>query len=422
MNGITIAASEWNKNKYHLNCQNGTLDLSTLILKPHDPTDLLTKITNVNYDPDASDGAWNDHLKYFLPNENVRRELQRNLGIGICGALLAEILPIWYGTGGNGKTTTSNILQKLLGEYVRNAPANVLMRKRNEDHPEAIADLAGSRLVFCEEITGGQKLAEGVVKSLTGGGVKRSRMLYGNRFTFEQTFNIYLLVNDKPKIDGTDFGIWRRVRLIPWEVTVDVDKQKPQTEILKRLEENGSAILNWLIAGLKDFEKDTKWVAPEVIAATNDYRAKENSVVGFIMKECELNMAFMSTKSELFDFYVKYCTELSIEPTGKRDFGEILTEHYKIKDKKGTGGQRLWVGIKIKEEKLNSGSIFEDNKQENSGFSGITTMFSESVKKNNNTDTFQNTPENATKATDGKKDAINTIAEVFEGTVIKDIW
>src|SRR5690606_23966093 len=130
------------------------------------------------------------------------------------GADLEEMLPIWYGTGANGKSTTARVIQGALGDYAGRAAPNLLVERRHAEHPTEIADLCGSRAVFSVEVGAQARLDEARIKDLTGGDPIKARYMRGDFFTFEATWTLFLLANHKPIITGSDHGIWRRVRLI----------------------------------------------------------------------------------------------------------------------------------------------------------------------------------------------------------------
>ena len=280
--GFLTLPDQWDADPWLLNIGNGTLDLRTGTLRPHSPDDLLTKLAPVSYDPQAAGGYWQAHLDRFLPNPNVRRQVQRDLGLALVGATLEEALSVWYGIGRNGKTTTAKTLLKVLGDYSDRAAPNLLIQSKHERHPTELADLAGLRLVFSIEVDQGKHLAEALVKDLTGGDRKKGRFMRQDFFSFEQTFSITLIVNHKPIITGTDVGIWRRIRLIPWEYRITDAERRPQDEVVAELTSEGPAILNWLLAGLRDWQSSYYWVAPEVQVATDAYRAEMDVLGDFI--------------------------------------------------------------------------------------------------------------------------------------------
>jgi len=347
--GILTRPKEWDRNPWLFNVANGTLDLKTGELHEHDANDLLTKLAPVNYDPQATSRAWETHLDMFLPEPKIRRQVQRSLGVALVGTTLEEKLDLWYGIGANGKTTTARALMAVCGDYTLRAAPDLLIASKHDRHPAEIADLAGSRLVFSVEVDEGKKMAEALVKDLTGGDVKKARYMYQDFFQFEQTFSIMLITNHKPAVTGTDVGIWRRIRLIPWEhaVTEYQGRRRPQEEVVSELIDGGSAILNWLLAGLTDWQHDHEWTAPEVQAATEAYRQEEDVLGGFLADCCELGPRYVAQVSELYEAYTTWCTKNGEEPMKKAQFGKFLRRRGITQIEAGHENMRSWKGIRI---------------------------------------------------------------------------
>jgi len=345
--GFHTDAEAWDADPWLLNVANGTIDLRTGTLKPHDPADLCTKLAPVTFDPEAKGPTWEAHLSYFLPDGNVRRQVQRDLGMALVGADLEEMLPIWYGVGANGKSTTARTIQAVLGDYASRAAPNLLIQRRHEQHPTEVADLAGRRVVFSVEVGSGAQLDEAKAKDLSGGDRIKARYMRQDFFEFDSTWTIFLLCNHKPVIGGTDVGIWRRVRLIPWTVSMPRQEQQPQEEVVVRLVAEGSAVLRWLLDGLADWRRDPHWLADEVRAATKDYRAEQDRLAGFLAECCEERLRVSVGVGELYDAYAAWCEEAGEEPLGKRAFGERLRDRG-ITQKRPPGGRtRRWVGIRL---------------------------------------------------------------------------
>ncbi len=338
----------WDAHPWLLNVLNGEIDLHTGQLRPHEPAHLLTKLAPVEHDPTGGNGAWESHLERFLPDPDVRRQVQRDLGRSLVGVTGKETLSLWYGTGANGKSTTVRALQAVLGDYAAKAAPNLLVASKYERHPTEIADLAGRRLVFSIEIADGKKLAEELVKELTGGDRLKGRFMRQDFFEFDQSFTLTLIVNHKPIITGTDDGIWRRIRLIPWTYRIPDDERRPQDLVLAELVADGSAILNWLLAGLQDWQANHYWVAPTVAAATEEYRAEQDVLGGFIFDCCELKERATVEVGALYDAYTEWAEQVGEEPINKRWFGKLLRERG-LSQKREAGGARTrkWVGIRL---------------------------------------------------------------------------
>lgn len=324
--GIRTQYFEWDRHPWLFNLQNGTIDLKSGILQDHDPDQLLTQISPVEYKQNADAGLWNAHLERFVQSSNVRREIQRNLGMSLCGAKNNEIFPIWFGSGANGKSTTIKAIQTVMGNYVIKAAPDILISSKFEKHPAEIADLCGSRLIFSVETDDQKRLAEARVKELTGGDTLKARKMYGDFFQFEPTWTIFLLTNHKPIIRGTDHAIWRRVRLIPWTVKIEDKDKLPQDEVIKYLMEEGSGILNWLIEGLRDVMDNPSWQADEVRAATEEYRHDQDSLSGFFDACCEIGRSFFCGSGELYDAYVSFSEGIGEKPFTHKTFSKCLKE------------------------------------------------------------------------------------------------
>lgn len=344
--GFLTFAEDWDADPYLLNVKNGTLHLKTGILQPHRAEDLLTKQVQADYDPDFEGPMFKRHLDYFLPDLEIRRQVQRDLGVGLVGATLQEFLPFWYGSGANGKTTTLRAILEVLGGYGLRAAPNLLIQSKHERHPAEVADLMGSRVVFSVEVDQGKQLAEALVKDLTGGDRKKARFMRQDWFEFEQTFTMFLVVNHKPAISGVDHAIWRRVRLIPWGETLPQAQRRPQEEVVGELVAEGSAILNWMLEGLQDWQNNRHWLAPAVQAATDEYRAQQDRLRTFLDDCCEIGPHFTVTVAELYDAYTRWCDTAGEEALGKGDFGNRLRERG-LSTRRGAKGARAWSGIRL---------------------------------------------------------------------------
>jgi len=349
--GLLTQYFEWDQYPWLLNVNNGLIDLHDMTLIDHDPDKLITQIAPVDYDPTATGVLWQSHLEKFLPDADTRREVQRNLGLSICGAQNSEIFPIWYGTGANGKSTTIKVIQQVLGNYAIKAASDILIASKFDKHPAEIADLCGARLIFSVETDDQKRLAEAKVKELTGGDTMKARKMYGDFFQFEKTWTIFLLTNHKPIIHGTDHAIWRRIRLIPWNVKIEDKEKLPQDEVIKLLGDEKPAILNWLLNGLKDSIDDTNWQAEQVRVATEDYKHDQDCLSGFIDSECDIDSNYRVDTGELYQAYANYCKSMNDEPYKMRTFTKMMKEREYI-IVRGTGNKSNFVGLRIKGSEL----------------------------------------------------------------------
>ncbi len=350
---LQVSRSDLDRDPWLLNLLNGTLDLRTMTLREHRREDLITKLAPVHYDPSATSTAWEEHLNLCLPNVHVRRHLQRSLGKAVVGAVLDETLDLWYGAdGANGKSTTARVVMKLLGDYARKAAPKLLVRSKHERHPTEIADLAGSRVVFSVEIDAGDQLNVALVKDLTGGDTLKARFLYENHFEFSRTFSLFLLVNHLPVVESADGGIWRRLRVVPWTVQIPVERRRPQDEVVQELTEgtNGSAVLNWMLAGLVDFMNDRNWVPQEVQMATIAYRYEQDPLLAFIEERCDLHPRYQVGYTALYNAYKEWCYLSGQEPVSQTMFTRGLLDRGIQKRRVGHEKMMVLFGVRLKPE------------------------------------------------------------------------
>ena len=250
-------------------------------------------------------------------------------------------MPFLHGGGANGKSTIVETLLKMLGsDYAMKAAPDLLMANRGESHPTDRADLFGKRFVACVETEEGRRLAEALVKELTGGDRVRARRMREDFWEFTPTHHVWLAGNHKPAISGTDHGIWRRIKLIPFDVVIPEAEQDKNSA--HKLAAELPGILNWTIAGCLDWQKNGMQEPAIVRAATQEYSAEEDVVGEFITDYCELGN-FMAPATELYKAFVA-ATDSKMT---QHAFGSRLRQrgHEKGRTKKGKHG---WKGLRLK--------------------------------------------------------------------------
>jgi putative DNA primase/helicase len=324
---VVVAVDELDAHPMLLAARNGTVDLSTGTLRPADPTDLLTRGVDVDFDPEATSERWRAFLEQiFSGNSDLIAYVQRLLGYCLTGDVNEHVVPVLTGPGANGKSTLIGLIQDLLGEHATTAPEGLIIRREHEPHPERLAMLRGRRLVVSAELEHRAVLAEAVVKVLSGGDTVSARELYGRRFNFKPTHKIVLVTNHRPRVHGTDHAIWRRLRVVPFEVVIPPESQD---RALRRglLQEDGPAVLAWLVQGAVQWHG---WGLGDVIAvraATDEYRAAEDTMATFLA-ECTVPIGTARTKvGVLYDAWRSWCEKAGEQPGRKQDFTSGLAEH-----------------------------------------------------------------------------------------------
>lgn len=284
---IRIDHGQLDRHPYLLNVYNGTLDLRTGALIPHDRRHFLTQQANVMYDAEATCELWDTFITdAMLGDEDLVNFLQVSSGLMLCGDVSRQVIWCHHGGGSNGKSTFLTSLTNLLGDYAVAAPPNFLMMRHSEGHPTEIAMLYGKRLVTAIECEGGKRMRESFVKVMTGGDKVAARRMREDFWMMDPTWHIHVAFNEPPTITGTDDGIRRRLRIVPWRANFKGPRE--DTSIKRRLEspELRSGILNWCLAGMRDFLTRGLPENPTVRAATDEYISEQDLLAQFIEEEC----------------------------------------------------------------------------------------------------------------------------------------
>ena len=235
----------------------------------------------------------------------MRLFIRRLLGLSLEGKVTAHILPIFYGDGANGKSTLTDAVMNALGDYADAADPDLLRARTFDAHPTGVADLFGLRLALVHETDVGHRLAEGTVKQLTGGDRLKARRMREDFWSFEPSHTFVMLTNHKPGVGGTDEGIWRRLRLVPFEVVIPAAER--DEELAGKLAEEAGAILAWLVAGYLDWRKNGLAEPGKVTEATQAYRADSDPLGRFLAEKCDEGTSFSARSSHLFAAYEKWC-------------------------------------------------------------------------------------------------------------------
>lgn len=330
------------KDPWALNCLNGTIDLRTGTLRPHDPDDYITKLCPVAYNPNARSGVWEDVLaKVTLESGLTTRPLagflQRWFGYCATGSTREQCFVVHYGNGSNGKSTIIDTISMVLGDYAGSAAPGLLVGKANERHPTELADLFGRRMVTSHETNDGGHLREDVVKQLTGSDPVKARYMRADFFEFDPTHKLQLLTNHKPIIKGTDGGIWRRVLLMPYlarfaskeEVIAGRAHFIKDTDVPERLKSEAPGVLAWLVRGAREWFTDGLQPPDVVLAASRDYQTEQDRVGQFVAENCEFDVLAREVLAGgfgdgLYGAYRSWCQESGLFPISKQRFAEEL--------------------------------------------------------------------------------------------------
>ena len=243
---VPVHPLEFDMDPYRFNVLNGTINLKTGRLGSHRRQHRITKRADVIFDPAARCPSWLGFLNdIYKGNENLIDFTKRLFGYCLIGALTEQVIVILYGTGANGKSTLLGVLRLLAGDYAYHARPEVFASKRQEPQGFELVPLAGARVVTTAETRAGKHLDEALVKEMTGGEPVTCAPKYGDFFSFQPVFTPIIATNHKPVIRGANEGIWRRVLLVPFDVTIPEDQR--DKELPHTLKGELSGILNWAL-------------------------------------------------------------------------------------------------------------------------------------------------------------------------------
>ncbi len=346
---VAIKPDDFDKDKFLFNCLNGTLDLRTGKLFPQRKEDCITKLAHVRYDPYAKCPQWINFLKRIMDNNtNLIDFLKRSVGYSLTGDTSEQCLFIFFGSGANGKSTFLRAVNMLIGDYGQQTATETLLVKQKGAIPNDIARLKGSRFITACEAEAEQRLAESLIKQMTGGDIISARFLHQEWFDFEATYKIFLGTNHKPVIKGTDHAIWRRIKLVPFEVTIP--EQERDGSLLDKLQDELSGILTWAVQGCLEWQNNGLGVPEEVSEATNEYRDEMDIMNDFVTECCIQDKGYTVLSKDLYNAYKTWCEENGEYPLKKNAFSRRLGEKGFATGRIGMGGARGWKGIKLQEE------------------------------------------------------------------------
>lgn len=340
--GIPVLPDDFDADPWSLNVQNGTLDLRTGELRPHSRDDLMTKVVAAEYREDASCPLWTAFLERIMGgNEALIAYLQRVVGYALTGDTREQCLFMLYGTGANGKSTFLETLRALFGDYGQQADFSTFLYSKDDRVRNDIARLMGRRFVAAIEADAGRYLAEVLVKQLTGSDTIAARFLFKELFEFHPTFKIFLAANHRPSIRGQDHAIWRRIRLIPFEVTIPAEER--DRDLLAKLRTELPGILAWAVHGCMEWQHRSLAEPSPVLRATDEYRQDMDVLAAFLDERCVASPGARGTSKALYDAYCAWCQDNAEDPVSARVFG------LRLKDKGFRQGRtersRHWIGI-----------------------------------------------------------------------------
>lgn len=343
---LPITPDDLDTEPWLLTVQNGTVDLHTGDLQAHQRDDLVTKLAPVAYKPADACPLWMAFLNQILAqNQTLIEFLQCAIGYSLTGDTSERVLFLLYGTGKNGKTTFLETIRAILGDYALRTPTSTLMTHRHDIIPNDVARLRGARFVSASESEENRRLAESLIKDLTGQDTVSARFLFGEWFDFRPECKVWLGTNHKPQIRGTDNAIWDRIRLVPFTVRIPDDQQDPH--LREKLLTEAPGILAWAVRGCLAWQQEGRLKPPsEVVHATAAYRQEMDVLGPFIEDCCVVQQGAEATSKDLHAAFVNWCVTNGESAMSKVQLGQRLAEMGFVPAvRPGKPQLRIWRGI-----------------------------------------------------------------------------
>lgn len=341
---MAIDSSDLDTDPLILGVPNGVLDLQRGTLRAARRRDLLTKSAGTAFNASASCPQWEAFLEQVLCGDaELIAYLQRAVGYSLTGSVDGQVFFFLSGDGANGKSVLINTLLAVLGDYAKPGANSLIEEDRfGNRHPADVADLQGARLVAVTETEEGRGLPEAAIKRLTGGEPLKARKMRQDFFTFAPSHKLWISGNHKPDIRGTDHGIWRRLRIIPFNFRVS----KPDPEIGARLITEAEGILAWAVRGCRDYLQGGLAEPKTVLDALEEYKAEQDPIGLFLGERCLVTQGESAKSTDMYAAYKDWCALNGYKyPLNIKRFKQIM-------GKKGfevahTMKGRVWVGVKL---------------------------------------------------------------------------
>jgi putative DNA primase/helicase len=308
-------------------------DVALAARQGHDRADLITQVIPVGYDAKAACPKWTAFLERMLPVADVRRMVQVASGLGLIG-LTVQKLFFHYGSGANGKSVYMETLCRLLGDWSVTLPSESFTGEAKAGgaaNPD-MARLYGRRLLRVKELPEGEDLRENLVKDLTGGEHFTVRDLFRGYFDFKPIFTGHMSGNGYPKISGTDNGIWRRMAVVHWPVTLELAEQREFETVVSEFAPEYPGILNWLIEGVLIFLREGLVIPEAVQAKTQEYRDQMDPTSSFCARCIVPSENAELTAKEFYQAYVDFTVDQGGKPISLTRFGLIMQKKYRRED------------------------------------------------------------------------------------------
>ncbi|GHF81898.1 DNA primase family protein [Streptomyces thermodiastaticus] len=345
MKPISAPSRALDADPYLFNTPAGTVDLHEGTIKPNDPADLITKVAGGAIG-DESAPEWEAFLERILPDEDVRAFVQRLFGYAMLGKQTEHVMPIFTGTGANGKGTLRDAVASAFGDYAIEVDPALLMESKHERHGAFKMRLRGARLAFCSETEKGRKFAEATMKRLVGGDPIEANYMHKNPITFDPSHTLIMLTNHLPAVSGDDPAVWRRLLVIPFDVVIPEEER--DSGLPDRLKQAAPAVLAWAYAGWLDYQQQGLNPPEAVRVRTEQYKADSDTLGRFLSERTMANRHGAVRARELFQAWSSWCHDNGIkadEIGSEVAFAASMKARGYEKAKRNIGA--VWLGLML---------------------------------------------------------------------------
>lgn len=344
---VIVKHGEFDKEDMLLNTESGYVDLSNGELHDHDIDKKFSHQTLAEYSDNVDAPLWDKFLNQIFNNdEELIHYVQKAIGYSFTGSVDEQCLFILNGRGRNGKSVFSNVVSDVAGNYAKQMNVQTIVAKKNQSGSanSDIARLEGARIVTSSELNEGDRFDESLVKQLTGGDKILARFLYGSEFEYKPKFKIWMATNHLPIIRGTDDGIWRRIKIIPFNI--QIPKEKVDKKLEYKLKAEYTGILNWIVQGAIMWQQEGLEDPEAVRQVIENYRAEMDPLDAFLEERCTTGQNYSIKAREMYDAYHEWAKESEEYKMSLNKFGrEMSKKLLRVKRRDGW----YYVGLKLKE-------------------------------------------------------------------------